>query len=278
MKNTENERIHRFFLYIGYIIITFFMLFPVIWALLSSFKDVAERFRFPPTILPENFTTIGYERVFASAVPKQIFNSITISIRTILLTLTVSVLGGFAFARSTFKAKNLLLFFLVGTQMIPGLSNIITLYMIGSRLKLLNTHAYLVFIYAAGSTPVCVWLMKGYFEQIPASLDEAAIMDGCSRLGILWHIILPLISTGMAACALMVFVNSWNEFLVCLTMISRTMLKTFPVGLHAFIMDNNTNWESVSAATILGMVPILVLFISFQRYFVEGMTSGAIKA
>jgi ABC-type glycerol-3-phosphate transport system permease component len=278
MKEIERKKIHRFFLYIGYITITFFMLFPVIWALLSSFKDVAERFRFPPTILPEHFTTIGYETVFTSAMPKQILNSITISVRTILLTLMVSVLGGFAFARATFRAKNLLLFFLVGTQMIPGLSNIITLYMIGSRLKILNTHAYLVFIYAAGSAPVCVWLMKGYFEQIPASLDEAAVMDGCSRLGILWHIILPLMTTGMAACALMVFVNSWNEFLVCLTMISRTALKTFPVGLQAFIVDNNTDWESVSAATILGLIPILILFISFQRYFIEGMTSGAIKA
>lgn len=265
-------------LYTAYALIVLFMLFPILWTLLTSFKSEAEIFRFPPTIWPEHFTMDSYRYVLDSNIPRQMLNSVIVCAQTIVLTLLLSTMGGFAFARATFRGKNVLLFFLVGTQMIPGLSNIITLYMMGSRMGLLNSHLYLVLIYSASSAPVCVWLMKGYFEQIPASLDEAALVDGCTRLGTLFRIVLPLVRTGIAACAMMVFVNAWNEFLVSLTMIGRTKLKTFPVGLQAFMADNDMNWMNLSAATILGLLPVLVLFISFQKSFVEGMTSGAIKA
>lgn len=265
-------------LYAAYALIVLFMLFPIFWTLLTSFKSEAEIFRFPPTIWPEHFTVDSYRYVLDSNIPRQMLNSVAVCAQTIVLTLLLSTMGGFAFARATFRGKNALLFFLVGTQMIPGLSNIITLYMMGSRMGLLNSHAYLVLIYSASSAPVCVWLMKGYFEQIPASLDEAALVDGCTRLGTLFRIVLPLVRTGIAACAMMVFVNAWNEFLVSLTMIGRTKLKTFPVGLQAFMADNDMDWMNLSAATILGLLPVLALFISFQRSFVEGMTSGAIKA
>ncbi len=265
-------------LYAAYALIVLFMLFPILWTLLTSFKSEAEIFRFPPTIWPERFTMDSYRYVLDSNIPRQMLNSVVVCAQTIVLTLLLSTMGGFAFARATFRGKNVLLFFLVGTQMIPGLSNIITLYMMGSRMGLLNSHLYLVAIYSASSAPVCVWLMKGYFEQIPASLDEAALVDGCTRLGTLFRIVLPLVRTGIAACAMMVFVNAWNEFLVSLTMIGRTKLKTFPVGLQAFMADNDMNWMNLSAATILGLLPVLVLFISFQKSFVEGMTSGAIKA
>lgn len=262
----------------AYALVTLFMLFPILWTLLTSFKSEAEIFRFPPTIWPENFTLESYRYVMDSNIPRQMLNSVKVCAQTILMTLLVSTMGGFAFARATFKGKGVLLFFLVGTQMIPGLSNIITLYMMGSRAGLLNSHLYLVLIYSASSAPVCVWLMKGYFEQIPATLEEAALVDGCTRLGTLWRIVLPLVRTGLAACAMLVFVNAWNEFLVSLTMIGRTKLKTFPVGLQAFMADNDMSWMNLSAATILGLLPVLVLFVSFQKSFVEGMTSGAIKA
>ena len=265
-------------LYAAYALIVLFMLFPIFWTLLTSFKSEAEIFRFPPTIWPEHFTVDSYRYVLDSNIPRQMLNSVAVCAQTIVLTLLLSTMGGFAFARATVRGKNVLLFFLVGTQMIPGLSNIITLYMMGSRMGLLNSHAYLVLIYSASSAPVCVWLMKGYFEQIPASLDEAALVDGCTRLGTLFRIVLPLVRTGIAACAMMVFVNAWNEFLVSLTMIGRTKLKTFPVGLQAFMADNDMDWMNLSAATILGLLPVLALFISFQKSFVEGMTSGAIKA
>lgn len=183
-------------LYAAYALIVLFMLFPIFWTLLTSFKSEAEIFRFPPTIWPEHFTVDSYRYVLDSNIPRQMLNSVAVCAQTIVLTLLLSTMGGFAFARATFRGKNVLLFFLVGTQMIPGLSNIITLYMMGSRMGLLNSHAYLVLIYSASSAPVCVWLMKGYFEQIPASLDEAALVDGCTRLGTLFRIVLPLVRTG----------------------------------------------------------------------------------
>lgn len=262
----------------AYLLIAFVMLFPILWTFITSLKDEVEIFRFPPSLWPPAPTTAAYTNVWASNIPLQMFNSVKVAAQTIGLTLITGTLAGFAFARADFKGKNLLLFFMIGTQMIPGLSNVITLYMTGSKLNLLNKHIYLVLIYAAGSTPTCTWLMKGYFEQIPPSLDEAALVDGCTRMQILLRIILPLVKTGLLACAMLVFVNAWNEFLVSLTMVGRTKLKTFPVGLQAFIMEYNMNWANLCAATIMGLVPVLVLFLSFQKSFIEGVTAGAIKA
>ena len=254
------------------------MLLPLIYGVFTSFKTEAEIYKFPPDFLPQQFSLDGYRKVLNSNIPIQMGNSLKIAAYTILLTVSVGSLAGYAFARAKFRGKGALLAFLIGMQMIPGLSNVITLYVMGNKLNLLNTHLYLVLIYSATSAPTCIWLMKSYFEQIPASLEEAAMVDGCTRMKALLRVVAPLARLGMAACALLVFVSAWNEFLNAMTMISRTKLKTFTVGLQAFIQDNNTNWVNMSAATVLGLIPVMILFLSFQKTFIEGMTSGAVKA
>ena len=263
---------------IGALLVAAVMLLPLIYGVFTSFKTEAEIYKIPPDFLPQHFSLDGYRKVLNSNIPIQMGNSLKIAAYTILLSVSVGSLAGYAFARAKFRGKGALLAFLIGMQMIPGLSNVITLYVMGNKLNLLNTHLYLVLIYSATSAPSCIWLMKSYFEQIPASLEEAAMVDGCTRMKALLRVVAPLARMGMAACALLVFVSAWNEFLNAMTMISRTKLKTFTVGLQAFIQDNNTNWVNMSAATVLGLIPVMILFLSFQKTFIEGMTSGAVKA
>ena len=269
----------RFGLVLIYTMIVFTMISPIVMTILTSFKTQAEIYVFPPTIIPRNPTFDAYTNVlFSSSIPKQFYNSLKVSILTIALTVCLGSLAGYAFARASFPGKNFLLFFLLGTQMIPGLGNAIALYYMAFNLGLLNTHLVLVLVYSAASTPISVWLMKSYFEQIPPELEQAAQVDGCTPFQALTRIVLPLAKPGMVASALMVFVAAWNEFLISLLMITRTALKTFPVGLYAFIGQFQMDWPRISAAATLGVVPLLLLFLLLQRHFVAGLTAGAVKA
>ena len=205
------------------------------------------------------------------------WNSVKISLYTIAGTLLLSTLAGYGFSRSNWKGMNVLLYILIGTQMIPGLSNVITLYITGNKLNALNAHWYVALIYIASNAPTAVWLMKSYFSNIPRALDEAALVDGCTHVQAMFRITLPLVRTGMVACAILIFVNCWNEFLIAMTMLGRTRVKTYSLGLRAFMVENDISWANVCAATMLGLVPMLVLFLSMQRSFLEGLTSGAVK-
>lgn len=253
------------------------MLFPILWSLLCSFKTETEIFRFPPNFFPETLNLENYLNVLDSNLPIQMWNSLKISLYTIGGTLFLATLAGYGFSRSNWKGMNILLYILIGTQMIPGLSNVITLYITGNKLRALNTHWYVALIYIASNAPTAVWLMKSYFSNIPRALDEAALVDGCTHLRAMFHITLPLVRTGMVACAILIFVNCWNEFLIAMTMLGRTRVKTYSLGLRAFMMENDISWANVCAATMLGLLPMLALFLSMQRSFLEGLTSGAVK-
>lgn len=260
------------------LLVIFIMLFPIFWSLMCSFKTEVEIFRFPPDVLPETLNLENYRNVFDSKLPIQMWNSVKISIYTIVFTLLLAFLAGYGFARSDWKGMNVLLYILIGTQMIPGLSNVITLYITGNKMGALNKHWYVTLIYIASNAPTSVWLMKSYFAGIPRELDEAAMVDGCTRTQALFRITLPLVRTGMVACAILIFVNCWNEFLVAMIMLGRTKVKTYSLGLRAFMMENDISWANVCAATMLGLLPMLVLFLSMQKSFLEGLTNGAVKS
>ncbi|HHT72413.1 MAG TPA: carbohydrate ABC transporter permease [Firmicutes bacterium] len=269
----------RLGLVLTYVVITFVMVSPIAMTIITSFKTQSEIYIFPPTIIPQNPTLDAYKHVlFSSSILKQFYNSMKVSAVTILLTVTLGSLTGFAFARASFPGKSFLLFFLLGTQMIPGLGNAIALYYMAFKLGMLNTHLVLVLVYSAASLPVSVWLMKSYFEQIPPELEQAAQVDGCTPFQALTRVVLPLARPGMVASALMVFVAAWNEFLIALLMITRTALKTFPVGLYTFIGQFQMDWPRISAAATIGVVPLILLFLLLQRHFVAGLTAGAVKA
>jgi len=261
--------------YLSYALIVLIMLFPIFWTFITSIRIPADIFKFPPTLLPQKITLANYFHVFTKTlIPRQFLNSLFVSLGTILVTITMSSLSGYGFARGRFRGKTSLLFAILVTHMVTGLSNIIALYTLAYKLKLLDSLVFLAFVYSALVVPFGVWFMKGFFEGIPSELEEAALVDGCSRFQAFYKIVLPLARPGLIAVAVFSFVMSWNEFLIALILISAEASKTLPLGIYTFVSYYGLEWGYITATAIVGVVPITVLFLALQKYFVTGLVKG----
>lgn len=254
-------------------------LFPLFWTLSTSVTPSELVYQWPPNIWPESPTLEAYADIMGQRQFLVSFtNSVIVSTGTVLLSLIAGTLAAYRFARSHFPAKNFLLFLLIATTMIPGLSNLIPLYELLRNIGLLNTRLALILIYTASFLPLVVWLMKGFIEGIPMELDESAIIDGASRWQVLTRIILPLSGPGLAAAATLTFVAAWNEFLVALTMTQTPDLRTIQPTIQLFVgVYEQTQWTLIAAATLIACVPVVVLFLVLQRALIAGLTAGAVK-
>lgn len=253
-------------------------LFPIAWGVLTSLKIPGELVSYPPRWIPRSVTFVHYTDVFLNSNMGRYFaNSLLVSGLTILLTLLIATHGGYAASRGKFRGKTVLLFIILATVMIPGISVLVPLYMLAARLNLLDTYLVLVLIYTAWQVPTILWFMKGFFDAISPELEEAAQVDGCSRLQAMYRVILPLTQPGLAASAILVFVYVWNEFIIALTMSTTDSMRMIPVGLYFYISQFGVEWGKLMAAVTVAILPIIALFIILQRRFVHGLTSGAIK-
>ena len=274
----KSKALGSFLVYCSYCAVVAITLFPVLWVLSSSLKTLPEIYRYPPTWLPETPQFVNYLKVFTlTSLSRYFINSILVSLFTTAGVVLVAMLAGYGFSRFLFKGKQALMLILIGTQMIPGVTNSITVYLIIRELGLLDTLPALMLIYAAVNIPLSVWLLKTYFDTVPLSLDEAAAMDGCSRLRILFSIIVPVSLPGLAATALFSFIACWNEFYLALVLCSSVRSSTMPIGLFMFQSSYDIKWNLLGAASIVAMLPVIVLFIAFQEQFVAGLTKGAVK-
>jgi multiple sugar transport system permease protein len=254
-------------------------LFPVVWGAVTSIKLQGDLVLYPPRWIPTAATTEHYVEIFRdSNMGRYFLNSVLVSGLTILLTLLLGTHGGYGASRGKFRGKTILLFVVLATIMIPGIAVLVPLYMLASRVGLLDTYAVLVLVYTAWQVPTVLWFMKGFFDAISPELEEAAQVDGCSRLRALYHAILPLTQPGLAASAILVLVAVWNEFIIALSMTTTDDHRTIPVGLYFYISQFGVEWGRLMAAVIVAIVPIIVLFVILQRRFVEGLTSGALKS
>lgn len=251
-------------------------LFPLIWGLATSFKTQANVARFPPQWLPDPATLEHYRDVW-DAMSVYIINTLFVAAGTIVVTLIVGAHGGYAAARRAFPLRTPILFAILATMMIPGIAVLIPLYMVASRLGLFNTHAALVIIYSAWQIPMALWLLRGFFETVPRELEEAAAMDGCSRLGVLYRIVLPLVTPGLAAVAIVVFIYVWNEFIIALSLITSARLRLVTVGVYSYITAYGIEWGKLMAAVAFGMVPVIAVFLALQKGFIRGLGAGAVK-
>jgi ABC-type glycerol-3-phosphate transport system permease component len=252
---------------------------PVFWVVSMSFKVPGELFTAPPRWLPaaptlENFRFV----IFGTPVPKLFLNSVVISGLTTLLTLLLATVAAYAFSRFSFRAKGTLLLLLLGTQLIPGVSNAVPLYVMMRSVGLLDTQVALVLIYAAALVPLSVWILKATFDQVPATLDEAAMIDGCTRLGAFRRVVLPLIGPGLIAAGTMIVVSTWNEFFLAFILTSSPASRTIATGMYLFQGQyGNSAWNLVSAAAVVTILVPLLLFALFQNYMVGGLSAGATK-
>ena len=259
-------------------ILLFVTIAPLVWVFSTSFKRNEESISFPPKFLPENVTFDNYKFVLTDpGLVHSLINSFVVSIGSTILSVTVSALGGYAFARFEFKAKNLIMSVILGLFMIPVVINIIPLYTMLSAAGLLNSSLALILTFQILIIPLNILLLKNYFETIPKDLEESALIDGCSRLGVLRRITMPLSMPGFAIAAVLAFRFSWNEFILPIVLANRPDSMVFQVALYQFISIYRIEWGYLTAGITLAIIPVLVLMLVFQKQMIRGLTLGAIR-
>jgi ABC-type glycerol-3-phosphate transport system permease component len=263
---------------IGAVIVVLICLFPFMWMGVSSIKTLPELYTVPPIWWPETPTLGNYYKVlFESNIPRYFLNSVIISVGSTFLALILAIFASYGFARFDFRGKPLLQSFVLIGQLLPTAAIIVPLFITLRVLGLVNTYWGLILVYMIITLPLSVWMLTSYFKAIPVELEEAAIIDGSSRLGILFRITLPLSTPGIVAVVVYAFVTTWNEFVFALCFATDSSVKTLPIGLAEFSTEFNTDWGAVMAASVVMTLPIALLFFSMQRLFVGGLTAGATK-
>ena len=259
-------------------IFLFITLFPLVWVLSTSFKPNEEAINFPPKFLPEKVTFNNYVFVLTDpGLVRSLINSFVVSVGSTALSVVVSALGGYAFARFEFKGKHLIMSIILGLFMIPVVINIVPLYTMLSNIGMLNSPIGLILTFQILIIPLNILLFKNYFETIPKELEEAALIDGCSRLGVLKRITIPLSTPGFAIAAVLSFRFSWNEFILPIVLANRPDSVVFQVALYQFISLYRIQWGYLTAGITLAIIPVLVLMLSFQKQMIKGLTIGAIR-
>lgn len=250
---------------------------PLLWLLSLSFKSESE-WNATPHFFPQHPTLHNYIEAFTdSPLPQFFFNSVVVSGFALALSLFFGALAAYVIAKKTFPLRKLFFYMIIAVRMIPALLSIIPLYVIMYKVGLLNTYAALIIAYVATGIPVVTWIMESFFESIPAELEEAAMLDGCSQFKVFYKIILPLAVPGLGASAIFVFVRIWNEYIIALSLTSTTIMRTLPVGIKNALGARMADYGSMSAYSVIAIIPILIIFLCFQRYFVSGLTTGSVK-
>jgi multiple sugar transport system permease protein len=252
--------------------------FPAVWILFTSFKTETELMQFPITYLPAAPTLANYYQAFTEQpLPRFLLNSFIVATLSTLLCVFVSALAAYALTRLRVPKRNLIMGALMAVAMFPLISLMVPLFKLMRELGLLNTYLALILPYAVLSMPVCTLVMASFFQEIPTDLEAAAMIDGCSRVGALFKVVIPLSAPGVFTAAILAFVNAWDEFLLALTMMNRVSMRTLSVGITLYQGEYAFPWPLISAALIVAIVPISVLIAVFQERVVGGLTAGGVK-
>lgn len=254
------------------------MVFPLYWIVITSLKPRKEIFSLPIRYWPEKVTLENYANIFkVSKFHVYIGNSLLISVIAALLVICIATLSAYVLARFQFRGHKQIMMAFFSTQMLPGFISLAPLYLLMSDMNLINNRLSLVLAYTVMLIPFSTIMLRGFFQRIPSSLEEAAMIDGCSRLTALIRVIIPVMLPGIASTIIFAFVQNWNELFMSVMFIDDESLKTLPVAMNAFVMKFDVDWGSMSAGTVLSVIPTVVLFAFAQRYIVEGLTQGAEK-
>jgi multiple sugar transport system permease protein len=256
----------------------FWSLFPIYWIVVTSLKNPKEVYALPPTFWPDTATLANYqELLFNSAFPLFVRNSFIVAGAVTLLSVVIAALAAYAIARLRFAGRNVVARSVVVSYLMPPSLLFIPLFVVLQRLGMVDTKTGLVVAYLTFTVPFCAWMLIGYFRTIPVELDEAARIDGASRLQILVRVLMPVALPGLSVVALFAFTHAWNEFLYALVFVNSNAAKTFTAGLAGLIMGDVFVWGQLMAASVIVIIPILVIYIGAQRYIVEGLAAGSIK-
>lgn len=253
-------------------------IFPALWILFTSLKTESELTKTPITYWPHEPTLANFMAAFQDQ-PLHVFlmNSTIVAGLSTLSSLFVSALAAYAIARLRLRFRDVILTCIIAVSMFPLVTLMVPLFEIMRGLGLLNTYWALVLPYTVLNLPICTLLMVSFFQDIPRDIENAAMIDGCTRIGALWRIVLPLSAPGVATAGILAFVNSWDEFLLSLSMNSAVAYRTLPVGIQLYQGEFAFPWPIISAALVVAIVPIVILIVIFQEKVVSGLTSGGLK-
>ncbi len=263
------------------VIVTFSLLllyvFPAIWILLTSIRPESELFGDTFRLFTDTLTLVNYRELLSSDFARYIGNSLIVCLPATFLSVSLALVAAYSFSRLKFAFRTALLVTVVFSQLFPWVILVTPVYAIFERLGLVNSYVGLITAYIAITIPFSIYLLLGYLDSVPVELDDAAKIDGCSTLGIIGRVILPVAWPGVAATAIYTFAQTWNEFLFALTLMTQNELKTIPVGLAGFFGEYTTRWGLVMAASVIATLPTLFIFLFLKRQLVSGLTAGAIK-
>jgi multiple sugar transport system permease protein len=260
-----------------------FTVMPMFWMVITSLKTGFAAMQYPPQWWPAEPTLDNYWRLLdpngsvGSDFLRYFWNSMVVSVITTVLAVAVAVPAAYAFARFRFPGRNFLFFAVLLRNMFPAVVFLVPLFILMRVLGLVNTHGSLILTYLTFGLPLAIWLLKGFYDNIPIQLEQAARIDGATRFQAFFLIVMPLSTPGIIATSIYSFIGAWNEYIYAYTFLTRHDQMTLPVGIQRFFSENATDWPGLMAATFLMSVPVVVLFLVLQRYFVRALTEGAVK-
>ncbi|OXM86741.1 carbohydrate ABC transporter permease [Paenibacillus rigui] len=265
-------------LYVPLLVAMLFTLLPFYWTIITSLKHEVDITRLPIQYLPSPFTFENY-KIAWDTVGFSIFfkNSLFVSLSTVVIVLVLSVLTGYALSRFQFRGKRAFLLLLLCTQFIPGAMLLIPLFMIFKTFGMISNPLSLIITYSTFQLPFNSILMSGFVTNIPEQLEEAAMVDGCSRLKAVFLVIFPILLPGIVATTVFTFIGAWNEFLFGLMLINKPQFFTLPIGLRYMQGEYNMAYGALAAGSVISLLPVVVLFAFVQKYMVQGMSAGAVK-
>lgn len=252
--------------WVGYVAISFFVLFPIFWGLRTSVAPSYDVRLIPTRITFEHYNHILFQRDFFVYLK----NSLSVALATTFAALLMSLLAGYALARFEFPGRRFGIFFLL-FPLLPAIAILVPLIRYLNSLGLINTLTALIVVNIAFNLSFAVWMVRGFCLAIPVEIEEAAMLDGCSRIGVLFRITIPLATFGLVAAAIFVFINTWNNYLYAFAFTSSPKLRVLPLAVLAFLGAWGTNWGGLTAMGLLTTIPPIVLFLIFQKWFIEGM-------
>ncbi|NVK33463.1 MAG: carbohydrate ABC transporter permease [Rhodobacteraceae bacterium] len=256
---------------------------PGLWIVLNSFRPTVEIMAKPPIWIPNDLNFDNYRAMFAGAgeggvpVVTYFMNSLIISVTSTAIAILVGMAGGYAFARYRFRGKSAIFVGLMVTRAVPGVALSLPLFIVYARIGIIDTHFGMILTYVAMNVPFTIWLIDGFFRQVPKELAEAAEIDGCTRWQAFWRVEFPVARAGIASAGIFAFLTSWNEYALASQLTRSVTSKTMPVGLLDFTSEFTLNWGGMCALAVLMIIPALVLTFLVQKHLIAGLTFGGVK-
>ena len=273
------KKVKKFFIYILIIVLCLIIIFPFYWMINISFQRNTLN-TYPPKLYPQKIDFSSYKDVLKSdfkPLGLWLKNSLIVSLSTTFITIVFSLFAGYAISKYKFRIKNTFSFLILATQMLPAPLLLIPMYIIFNKLHILDSLFGLIVADVAFSIPLCVIMLRSFFDTIPNELEDAAIVDGCTRIGTFFRIHLPLITPGIVATSIFSFLIAWDEFFAANTLINSEKNWVAAVGLSTFIGETVVSWDQIMSAAVIFTIPAIIFFLFIQKYLVAGLTAGSVK-